>query len=146
MPYLAKADLASHIDTQIIDHITGGGGGGDAIVDDHITAAIQEAKSYLSRFNLDDLFDATTPVPDDLNLKNKVKDIAVWNIIKKANPNVDMQTMEANYLSAIAWMKDVAKGLADPEGWNLKTDDPDTDMVEGSLVGSSSNTKRVNHF
>jgi len=146
MPYLSIDDLATHIDLGIIDAITGGSTGGDAIADEHISAAISEAKSYLSRFNLAELFDATTPTPDDKNLKNKVKDIAVWNIIKKANPNVDMNVMKDNYETAIAWLKDCSKGLADPDGWNLKTDDANTNMAEGKLVGSSSNTKRNNHF
>jgi len=46
----------------------------------------------------------------------------------------------------VQWLKDVAKGLADPEGWNLRTDDEDTDMAEGALVSSSSNTKNSHHF
>jgi phage gp36-like protein len=147
MPYLTKAELETHIDIEIIDAITGiTSPATDATADNHIDAAISEAKSYLSRFNLDELFHATAPTPADKNLKNKVKDIAVWNIIKKANPNVDMNVMKDNYETSIAWLKDCAKGLADPDGWNLKTDDTDTNMAEGKLVGSSSNTKRINHF
>lgn len=143
MPYLVKADLYTHIPQAEIDAITNNT---DATVTAAINAAIAEAKSYLSRFNLAELFHDTTPLPADANLKNKVKDIACWHLVRLANPNISLELFKESYDDAVKWLTGCAKGLIDPDGWNLKTDDADTSMTEGALIGSSSNTKRNNHF
>jgi len=145
MPYLVKADFKTHLYDEITDAITRAD---DSIVSEAINTAISEAKSYLSRFNLLQLFgnDATAATVTDLNLKNKVKDMASWYIVRLANPNINMELMRTLYEDALKWLKDVQKGNADPEGWPYKDDNADTAFNENNFVQFSTNTKRDNHY
>ena len=143
MAYLVKADLYTHIDEEIIDQLTRND---DGKVTTAIAVALDEAKSYLGRFDIASLFNDTTPTPDDANLKDKTKDLVCWHLLKLSNANSDLELFKEAYDDAIKWLLNVAKGLVSPDGWPLKTDDENTNMAEGALVGSSSNTKRVNHF
>jgi phage gp36-like protein len=113
------------------------------IVSKAINAAISETKSYLSRYDRTKLFDGTVT---DENLKDKVKDIACWHLIKLANPNIDVAMFRTAYEDAIAWLKDIQRGVADPEGWLYPTDDSATDFDENTAVKLYSNTKRTNHY
>ena len=143
MAYLAKADLKTHIYIAIITEIDRGD---TTIIPLQIDAAISEAKSYCSRFDLVKLFDpAATGFVDDKNLLDKVKDLACWKIIKLANPNVNMELFRTNYEDAISWFEKVQSGKADP-GWPVPADDVDSDIKEGSQVQMQSNTKRENHY
>lgn len=118
------------------------------IVAKAIQAAVAEAKSYLSRYDLMQLFgDDTTPETiADEHLKNIVKDIACWYLVRLANPNIDMTLFRTIYEDAIKWLVLVQKGQADPEGWPYKPDDPDTDYDESAGIQWSSNTKRRQHY
>jgi hypothetical protein len=149
MPYLTKDDLKTHIYADIINEIIRND---DTIADEQIEAAISEASAYLAKYDLTQLFSDTVT---DKNLKNKIKDIACWNIIKLANPNIEMQLFENLYKSAISFFKDIQKGQADPAGWPYKTvsqDNPTpvdsslTSDVNGTVISWSSNRKRHNHF
>ena len=82
----------------------------------------------------------------DINLKNKVKEITAWHLIKLANPNINMQLFRTGYEDAIAWLKDVQKGNADPDGWPYKDDDEETNFPEGNTISYTSNPKRENHY
>jgi phage gp36-like protein len=143
--YLTPTELTTHIYPEIADEISRED---DSIIEKAISEAIQEAKSYLSRFDLMKIFgnDATEPIVEDENLKSKVKDIAVWRLVRLANPNISMALARTNYEDAIRWMKDVQKGTADPEGWPYKPTDQTTPLTEGAAIGWGSNTKRRNHF
>lgn len=135
-----KADLKTHIPIVTIDKITGAD---DAIVTAAIATAISEAKGYISRFDLTKLFDTTaTGYVADVNLQTKIKHIACWYLIQRSNVNVDMELFRTNYEDAIQWLKDVHKGMADPDGWPLLADDEDTEWPEDKVVHYTSNTKR----
>jgi hypothetical protein len=117
------------------------------IVAEAINAAIAEAKSYLSRFDRTKLFDDTDPdFVNDINLKSKVKDIACWQLIKLANPNIDVAMFRVAYEDARSWFRDIQKGNADPEGWPYPADDADTCYKEDNTVQWHSECKRDNHY
>jgi phage gp36-like protein len=149
MPFLVKADFKTHIYIEIIDTISRTD---DTILDKAISSAIGEAKSYLSRYDLTAIFgvvggaEPTVSAAITEHLKNVVKDIASWHMIKLANPNVDLKLFRTNYEDAIAWLTKVQKGQADPDGWPYKPDDPATAGNENTGIQWSSNRKRTQHF
>jgi phage gp36-like protein len=143
MAYLIADNLKTHLHQEILSAITRD----DAtIINTQIDAGIAEVKSYCSRFDLDKLFDdANDDFVDDPNLFNKVKDVVCWQILALANVNISLDLFRTRYEDAIAWLKMVQSGKADP-GWPVPEDDEDTDRVEGSEVQWQSNTKRNNHY
>jgi len=145
MPYLTPVELKTHIYPEIADAITRED---DTIITNAINGAVAEAKSYLSRYDLLQLFgtDIVAATVTDVNLKNKVKDIACWYIVRLANPNINLELSRTLYEDAIKWLKDVQKGYADPEGWPYKADNTSTSFNENNFVQYSSNTKRENHY
>lgn len=145
MAYLLKGDLTPPMYPEIIDTITRED---EDIITRCIAKGIAEAKSYLVRFNLVALFGTADdePTVEDENLKSVVKDLVCWQLIKLANPNIDMKLFRTNYEDAIAWLDKIKKSQLAPEGWLYKDDDADTPFPEGDIVSYSSNTKRTNHF
>ena len=157
MAYLTKEDLATHIYGENIDTITRGDG---SIVAKAISAGLAEAQSYLGRYIIGYLFWDGVTVPDpapswwglgitpitDENLKNKVKDLAAWHLVKLANPNINLELFRTAYEDAIDWLKLVQSGKSTPFGWPYRVDDPETPYVEGGTIQWTSNPKRNNHF
>ena len=144
MAYLTKEDLSSHLYGENINEITRGN---DDIITNAIDSAVAEAKSKLSRFNLTKLFDPNANgFVADINLKNKVKDIACYNLVTLANPNIAYDVLLQRYKDAISWLKDVRDGNEDPENWPYKDDDSNTDYPEGSAVSMYSNIPRRNSY
>lgn len=144
MPYLLSDDLNTHIYAENKEEIARD----DAdIITRCIAAAIAEAKSFLSRFDLLAIFGTDTVEPShaDENLKNKVKDIAVWHLVCLANPNIKMEVARTRYEDAIKWLTMVQAGKADPL-LPMPVDDPEDDFNQGSNVQWDSNTKRNNFF
>lgn len=120
----------------------------DVIVTNAINAGIAEVKSYLSRFDLVKLFGAgeVAATVTDEHLKNVTKDVAAWHLVKLSNPNIDLKLFRTGYEDAIAWLKLVQKGQADPDGWIYKEDDASTPGNENSAIQWSSNQKKTQHF
>lgn len=144
MSYLVQADFNTHIYAEIVTEITRGDA---SIATKCINEAIKMAKGYLSRFNLVKLFDETANgFVDDENLKAQVKDIAVWRMIRLSNPNLSIEIARTNFEDAIEWLKDVQKGIVDPEGWPYRDDDADTAFPEGNTISYITNEKRRNHY
>lgn len=145
MAYLLKGDLTPPMYPEIIDTITRED---EDIVTKCIAKGIAEAKSYLVRFNLVALFGTADdePTVEDENLKSMVKDLICWQLIKLANPNIDLKLFRTNYEDAIAWFDKVKKSQLCPEGWSYATDDANTPFPEGDIVSYSTNTKRANHW
>ncbi|MGQ0740207.1 MAG: phage protein Gp36 family protein [Bacteroidota bacterium] len=144
MPYLVQADLKTHVYAEIITEISRSD---NTICPIAITEAIATAKGYLSRFNRTKLFDPdATGFVNDPQLLAVVKDITVWRMIRLANPNLSVELARTNYEDAIAWLKDVQKGVVDPDGWPYVDDDEDTDGDESAAIRYMSNEKRTNHY
>ena len=144
MPYLVKDELNTHLYGENVDEVTRGD---DTIATNAIDTAIAEAKSKLSRFNLNKLFDpAYTGYVADVNLKNKVKDMACYHLITLCNSNIDYEVKKERYEFALQWLKDVRDGKEDPDGWPYKDDDADTDYPEGNVTSMYTNPPRRNHI
>ena len=140
MAYLIESDLNTHIYSEIICEITRAD---STLAPRAISAAIAEAGSYLSKYDLSVLFSDGF---EDENLKNKVKDLACWQLIKLSNPNIDLALFRTAYDDTIKYFDKVMMGKIDPDNWPYKADDPETTFPEGSSVTSSSNYKRWNHY
>ncbi|RXK57559.1 DUF1320 domain-containing protein [Lacibacter luteus] len=145
MPYLLSGDLDTHIYSENKEEIVREDA---AIIASCIAAAIAEAKSYLSRFDLLAIFgtDEIEPTHRDENLKNKVKDIAVWQLVCLANPNIKMEVARTRYEDAIKWLTMVQSGKSDPK-LPMPVDEDDEDGYdESSNIQWDSNPKRNNYY
>ncbi len=144
MAYLIQADFKTHVYAEVITEITRSD---NTICPIAIAEAIATAKGYLSRFNRTKLFDdANANFVNDPKLLSVVKDIAVWRMIRLSNPNLTIDMARTHFEDAIAWLKDVQKGVVDPESWPYVDDDTETDFPEGSHMSYMSNDKRNNHY
>jgi hypothetical protein len=139
MSLLVKADLKTHVYSEIIDEITRAD---DTIITSAISNGESEAKAYLNRYDLATMF-ATTYT--DEFLRSLVKDVVCWHIIKLCNANINLELFRTLYQDAIKTFEKVMKGLIDPQ-WPLKTDDPDTDNDDAGNVEWRSECKRRNSY
>jgi phage gp36-like protein len=62
------------------------------------------------------------------------------------NHNENLTMFRTAYEDAIAWLEKIMKAQIDPAGWIYKTDDDDTNRVEGQGFFSTSNSPRTNHY
>lgn len=144
MAYLLSGDLDTHIYSEDKEEIVRM----DAdIITKAIAAAVAEAKSYLRRFDLLAIFgtDDIDATFEDENLKNKVKDIVLWNLCKLGNPNIKVEMARSCYEDAIKWLMMVQKGAVAP-GYPMPADDPATGLREDQDIQWDSNPKRNNHY
>lgn len=144
MPFLTEADLYTHLYQEVIDEIKRTD---TSLPQQCIWDAVDEAKAYLSRYDLLKLFGTNTTEPVFLSpmLQNAVKDIACWYLVRKANPNVNIELFRIAYEDAIKKLTLIMKGQMSPDGWPLPIDET-TGEPSGSLVITKSNRKRSNYF
>lgn len=110
MPFLLPAELSTHLFAEVSAEINRD----DASrMQTAIDAAVAEALGYLTAYDTEVIFSAEEDGRNPILLLY-VKDIAVWHFIQLANPGVDLQLRETRYEKAIAWLKDVQKGIANP--------------------------------
>ena len=142
--YLTKSDLTPPLYPEIIEEITRST---DSIVDNAIGTAILEVQGYLTRFDILALTGTidTAPTKRSVLLDSKIKDIACWQLIKLANPNVNIELFEISHTKAIKFLTEVQKGLIDPP-FPLKPDDPSTTLDDEALVSFRADSKRQNRF
>ncbi|MFT4168022.1 MAG: DUF1320 family protein [Dysgonomonas sp.] len=115
---------------------------------DFILDAEDLAKGYLSKYDLKALFGTDTEEPTHINrgLKKQIKAIAAWYLVKKANPNVNIELFRIDYEDAIKWLEGVQSGSINPE-LPYRPDDPDTPEDESQgQVWWGSNIKRKQNF
>jgi hypothetical protein len=146
------SELTSELYQEIIDEITREN---ESEVINQIKAAEDFCKSYLFKFDLMALFgdDDTPPTVIDSNLKKTVKIIASYWIVRKANPNVNLQLFRDDWEMMIGtqqqpgWLTQVKEGYLVPN-WPYKPDDPSTpeDESDTGEVAWYSNNKRRNYF
>ncbi len=144
MPIITATDLATNIYAEVLTQITRSD---STIVDKAINAAIQETKMYLSRFDLFQLFGVRGGAPSfqDEYLKSMVKDIACWHLLRLSNPGIDLNTYRTAYQDAIASLKNIMAGQAQPQGWNYANTESET-AQKGDSINWSSNPKRENFY
>jgi hypothetical protein len=142
---IGTGDLQTHLYSEISEEIVRGN---EDLITTAISVGISEAKSYLGKYDLVQLFGTVDvdPTLTDDNLKNKVKDIAAWQLVKLANPNIDLKLFRTAYEDAIRWLERIQAGKQDPDGWPYKPVDPVTGVDLYSSVKASSNYKRSNHW
>lgn len=125
-----------------------------------IKAAESFCKSYLFKYDLKALFgdDAAVPiiaptVIDD-NLKKTIKVIASYWLVRKANPNVNLDLFREDWelmignKEAPGWLYDIKEGNISPD-WPYKPDNPETSIDESTIndgVFWGSNQKRTQRF
>lgn len=143
MPIITAADLGTNLYPEIIDEITRTD---TAITDAAIAAATQEAKMYLGRYDLIQLFGTATedPTVSDEYLKSLVKDLACWHLMRLSDTGADYQSFRTAYTDAIAALKSIMNGQAQPAGW------PYAETAEtppdGNAITWSSNERRNNYY
>ncbi len=143
MPIITQADLATNIYAEIITEITRSD---DSIAGLAIAAAISEAKMYLSRYDLPQLFgtDSTPSSVADEFLKALVKDLACWHIVRLSNTGVDHAAFRTAYQDAITTLRSIQAGQAQPEGWPYA--DAAATPPDGDTISWSSNPRRNNFY
>ena len=137
MAFLTKDDLVSHIKAEVIDFITESD---DTVVGEAIAAAIEEAKGYLSDYDIDTIFTATGTDRNPIVLLY-TKDIAVWHFINLANPNIEISFRETRYNLAIEWLEKVQSRKTNP-AIPLRPSLPDGSPFQWDMVRAGSNTAR----
>ncbi len=117
------------------------------IIDKAINAGIDEAKSYLNRYDLEAMFsnDDTKRTFQNDYLDSLVKDLIMFHLTKLANANASLEDIQFNYKAAIKTFEQVMKGLTDPP-WPLRQNNPNTSIDESGNVSFVSNTKRRNSY
>jgi hypothetical protein len=126
-----------------------------------IKAAEAFCKSYLFKYDLNALsgndltIPPTPPTVVDENLKKTIKVIASYWLVRKANPNVNVNLFREDYELMVGnkelpgWLWDIKEGNINPD-WPYKIDNtstPDTNESEiNNPVSWSSNTKRTQRF
>jgi hypothetical protein len=145
MPIITQADLATNIYEEVVNEITRSD---NTITDRAIATAIQEAKMYLFRYDLLQLFgtDDTEATISDEYLNSLVKDIACWHLLRLSNVSVDYAVFRTAYEDAIASLKSIMGGQAQPQGWPYAEVAISEDVSDGDNVSWNSNPKRNNYY
>ncbi|MDR1984991.1 MAG: DUF1320 family protein [Prevotellaceae bacterium] len=78
------------------------------------------ARSYMSKYNLDAIFGNAESEPtftgQDINLVKKIiKIIASYYLVRKANPNVNVELFRADYEDALTWLESLQAGNVNPD-------------------------------
>lgn len=125
-------DFETHLYAEIIDVISREN---NDLLDKAIKAAELEAKGYLTRFNIEDLF-AKVNEDRDAVLLMYLKDMAVWHFIPVANPNIDVDYREMRYKNAIKWLEKIQMGRVVPNGWKTAGEDNES-ITDGAILVNS---------
>ena len=145
MPIIIPPDLRTNIYLEVIDEITRSDSN---ITQSAIDAAIQEAKMYLSRYDLVQLFGTgrDEPTVTDEYLRSLIKDIACWHLLRLCNTGVDHTIARTAYQDAIGSLKNIMSGQAQPQGWPYADNSTADPTPEGNTISWSSNPKRNNYY
>jgi phage gp36-like protein len=144
MAYLLAGDLDTHIYSDNLNQIVRND---NSIIYTAIDAAIAEAKSYLARYDLLKIFgdDNNDPAYSNEDLKNKVKSLAIWQLVTLGQANIKIELARTRYEDAIRWFEKVAASRINP-GFPMPVDDSTTDYKENQTIQWDSEPKRYNHF
>lgn len=144
---VTAADLKFAMYAEVVSEITNE----DAtIVPEAIEMAIAEAAGFLSsKYDVDKLLGTadTDPTVTDKNLKRKVLDIVVWQLIALANPNIDYEAAEARYQMALNdYFKLVQVGKIAPPNWPYMSKDDVPTPADGNSIEITGRTKKQHRF
>ncbi len=143
MPVITPADLYTHLYPEIINEITRED---NTITVRAIDAATQEAKLYLAKYDLVQLFGTETNAPTmhDALLDTLLKDIATWHLIRLSNVATDITIFRNAYNDALKTLKSIMAEQAEPQGWPYAP--KHIPQKDGDSISWNSNTKRENHY
>lgn len=116
-----------------------------------ILAAESFVRSYMSKYDVNAIFGTVDNEPtfkgaDVVLIKKIIKIIASYYLVRKANPNVNIELFKDDHDKALDWLKDLQRGDANPD-LPYKPDNPTTPEDESmGNVYWGSNVKRVNSF
>ena len=135
--YLKVEELKTHAYDEIINAIIRED---ETIAHASIDIAIEFATSKLMKhYNTDEIFSQEGNDRNPLVLK-VVKDIAIWELIGLANPNINYSDKKFRYEEAVGWLTAVYKGMPA----NLpRVEEPTS---ENNSFKYFSNPPRRNHF
>lgn len=85
----------------------------------HIMDAESLVRSYMSMYDVDAIFGTTESAPtfkgSDVQLiKKMIKMIASYFLVRKANPNVNIELFRADYEDALEWLDRLQQGKVNP--------------------------------
>lgn len=145
MPIITPAQLGTHIYPEIIDEITRTD---STIAASAIAAAISEAGMYLSRYNVPALLGtpADEPTIVDEYLRNLVKDLACWHLIRLSHTGIDATVYRTAYTDALATLKNISTGAIVPTGWPYAGAEQPGSLPDGNTISWTSNPRRENHY
>jgi phage gp36-like protein len=135
-PLITRTNLENLINAEVIDEITRGDG---TKITTAIDSAIQEAKMYLTRYDIIRLFgdkpdNGGLDVPPsftDAFLNDICTSIACWRLVKLCNANILFESMKLFYDEALDSLKRIQKGLADPK-WPYQDNTGEADHTPAS--------------
>lgn len=138
---------------EIIQKITRGN-------DLHAERALAEAeslvRSYMSRFDQKSIFGIPNTIPPTAptftgpgidHIKKVIKIIASYYLVRKSNPNVNIELFRADYEDALDWLRELQSGNVNPD-LPYPEDDPNTPDDESNRTGVyfHSNNKLTHSF
>lgn len=147
--YLKPDEVKTHLYNGVVDEISRAD---NTILKSAIAAAIEEARGYLTAYDVNLIFNpANTGIEEDndyLDDRNPilllyVKDIAVWHYIQLSNPAVEMQLRLERYEKAISWLDKVQSGKINP---NLPYPVVDPPAQADNYIKWGSNYKRNSNY
>ena len=144
MPIITSSDLNTHLYPEIVTEITRGD---DTITTAAIATAVQEAKLYLSKYDLLQLFgtDTVAATYSDALLTSLIKDIAIWHLLRLSNPGIDNTTAKTTYENSLKILNNIMNGQVQPDGWPYNADNCTT-IPEGDSIKWTSVPKRHNYY
>ncbi|OBW40817.1 hypothetical protein AB670_02768 [Chryseobacterium sp. MOF25P] len=152
MAFLEEKDMGTTIYEYQIEQIADGN---DEAMPDAISAAIEEARSYLTQndrkeysdgrphYDVQKIF-AKTGIFRNPVLLQKTKTIAKFHFIDLCNADIMYERAQKNYDRAVAYLKDLAKGVITLSDLELVIEDTTTTTDEPLPYRSGSRTK-FNH-
>lgn len=139
MPFLTPNEVGTHLYGEITNEVNRG----DAtILQSAVDAAVDEASSYFSNYDVPAIFAATGTARNNILLLF-LKDMAVWHYIQLANPAIEMELRLKRYERAIEWCKGVQSGKVVP-GFPIPQTDPPGN--ENNFIKSGSSPRRPTYF
>lgn len=144
MPVITVAHLHTHLYPEVISEICRGD---EAIAEQAIETAANEAAMYLGRYNLPALMgtDVEPPAYTDALLQQMIKDIACWHLLRLSSTQTDQALYRQAYTDTLRKLEAIRNGQLEPAGWPYATDN-NTDVPAGDAITYSSNKKRENYF
>ncbi|MBE2290446.1 MAG: DUF1320 family protein [Chitinophagaceae bacterium] len=144
MPIITPTELDTHLYPEVMAALTRDD---NTILSRAITAAEQEVKLYLGKFDLTALFgtESEAPAVDDALLKQLVKDVACWHLLRLSNNGTEISVFRTAYQDALSTLKNIMTGQAMPAGWPY-AGPATTELTDGNAVNWGSNERRNNHY